>query len=162
MSDEEQDFRDDLRINKFKLEEECEKQPSLYGYWANELSDIRAEKDQAEDKLDLLEANVELNYRTNPPEGMKVTEATIKSMVESNAEIQKQKEIVRDKKSKLYHFETAVKALEQKKSSLDNLVTLFVKGFYSQPDGKRRSGTDEAELDSRKNLNKKNRRNEDE
>jgi len=162
MVDEDRDFRDDLKINKYKLEEECEKQPSLYGYWANLLSEARADKDREEDKLDLLESTVELNYRTNRPEGMKVTEATIKSMVENNKEIQDQKGSLRAKKSQVYHLETAVKSLEQKKSSLDNLVTLFVKGFYSQPDSKRRSGTDEAELDSRKNLNKKNRRNEDE
>jgi regulator of replication initiation timing len=161
MGDEERDFRDDLRINKFKLEEECEKQPSNYGYWANLLSEARADKDQAEDKLDLLEAQVELNYRTNPPKRMKVTEGTIKSMVESNKEIQEQKDLLRSKKSEVYHLETAVKALEQKKSSLDNLVTLFVKGFYSQPDGKRRSKTDESEVNSRKNLNR-NRRDKDE
>ena len=155
--EEEKDFRDDLNINRFKLEDECEKQPSLYGYWADLLSDARARKDAEEDRLDLISAEIELQYRSMDtlPGKIKSTEAAIKACMSGNEKLETQRAKVRAAKAEIYHLEVAVKALEQKKSSLDNLVTLFTKGFYSQPDGKRRSGTDEAEVSHRKNLGKR-------
>ena len=157
MSDEERNYKDDLRINKYKLEDECENQHNLYNYWATLLADARTNKDRQESKLELLEGKVELKYRSmeDLPGKIKSTEGAIKACIKCDEEIEEQTEKVNNAKSEVYHLEVAVKSFEQRKSDLDNLVTLFVKGFYSQPDGKRRSGTDEAELAQRRNLNRK-------
>ncbi len=152
----ERDFEVDVKINKYKLEDENEKQPSLYQYWSELLAQAKSEKDAAEDNLDLVLARRELSIRDDAAEANeKVTEAIIKARVEKDDRVQTAKTKLREAKSNVYDLEAAVKALEHRKESLSNLTQLWGKGYYAKPDGGPRSAGDDVAGDIRKDLNKK-------
>lgn len=150
------DFSQDVKINKYKLEEECEKQASVYFYWAEQLADAKSTLNEKEDALKLISAKKELEIRNewDTEKNGKQTEAGIKAMLETALESTKGK--VRDAQANVNTLIASVSAMEHRKSELDNLVTLLVKGFYAAPNGGKREGpTESAERDVRKKLNKK-------
>jgi hypothetical protein len=154
----ERDFAEDVKVNKYKLEIECEKQASTYFYWANELADAKTRLNEAEDALKLIYATADLATRHNWNESLngKSTESSIKSVIETSKDVLQGKEDVRDAQSAVNTLFAAVGALDHRKSELDNLVTLLVKGFYAAPNGGKREGpTESAERDVRKKLNKR-------
>jgi hypothetical protein len=146
----------DVKINRFKLERECERQPSLYMFYSEELTDAKSDRDFEEDELDRILGKRELWIRDNPPEGTKTTENSVKASLSCDQEVVDQKEKFRKAKSRVYHLEGVTKSFEHRKTMLDNMVVLWSKGYYSLPDGgKMSSGTDGAELQARTGLNKK-------
>ncbi len=93
----------------------------------------------------------------------KFTEATIASLIEADKRVVTKKESVfnasaelLNKKAESYSLEAGVKALDHRKSMLDNLVVLWSKGYYSKigitPTG---SAADELSIETRVNLDKK-------
>jgi len=63
MTSKERLFSDDIKINKYKLEEECEKQASIYFYWAEKLALAKTLLDEAIDKSKLIAAQTEMEIR---------------------------------------------------------------------------------------------------
>lgn len=156
------DFARDIKINRFKMAEECEEHSSLYQYYADLLADAKTEVDAKKDKLGIVEAKRELDIRKNdPPKGIpKVTDNVAKALVQADTDVVKQKEKLREAKSELYHLEAAVTSLEHRKRQLDNLVQLLIAGYYSAPKTERKPNTKETDRASAKvrdRLNKKNR-----
>jgi len=149
-------FTADVNINKFKLDEECAKQPSLYHFWSEKLANAKAAVNDATDKLKLTESERELAYRsmTELPGGVKSTEASIKSCVETDGAVKAAKQELREAQAVQYKLEAGVRALDHRKSELDNLTQLYIKNYYSRPDGAPGSANDTASADLRKNLNK--------
>lgn len=153
-----EDFAKDVKINRFKLAEECEQHSSLYQYYADLLAEAKADIDGEKDRLNIVEAERELVIRADPPATSKVTEASIKAMIQSDENVIKQKEDLRMVKIGLYQLEAAVTALEHRKRMLDNLVQLLIAGYYSAPKTERKADTrvaDETSKDVRNKLNKK-------
>ena len=151
------DYSEDVSINRFKLEQESEKQPSLFYYYADLLATAKADRDSLEERLDFTNAAYEMDLRTAPGRYLgevKVTEGTIKAAVDSNPKAQAIRLEYLDKSKEIYHLEAAVKSLEHRKSELDNLVQLWIKGYYAAPDGGKPSATDDVQNQMRKNLNK--------
>lgn len=157
MSDGERDFAVDVKINRFRLEEESEIQPSLYHYWADLLADAKARADKMDDRLKLTLADTEMNLRYKADRGeleIKLTEASIKALMEQQETVQAARKNSRDAWALVYHLESAVKALEHRKAELDNLTQLWRGGYYAKPDGGKRSAGEDVAKDMRKNLNK--------
>lgn len=155
-----EDFVKDVKINRFKLAEECEQHSSLYQYYADLLADARTKVDSSKDRLNVVEAKLELDIRTNPPENLKITDSVVKALVQSDEKVEKQKEDLREAKRGLYHLEVAVTSLEHRKRQLDNLVQLLIAGYYSAPKTERKPDTREtdkasAKVRDRLNKNKK-------
>ena len=152
-------FSDDIKINKYKLEEECEKQASIYFYWAEKLALAKTLLDETIDKSKLIAAQTEMAIRKNWDSDYlkkygKQTENGIKAVLE--IEMQEAKQNIRDAQSEVNILQASVNALEHRKYELDNLTTLLVKGFYAAPNGGRREGVIEStERDVRKKLKKK-------
>lgn len=152
-------FSDDIKINKYKLEEECEKQASIYFYWAEKLAEAKTRLDEAVDKSKLISAQSEMAIRKNWDDKYsnkygKQTENGIKAVLEIEMEVSRQN--IRDAQSEVNILQASVNALEHRKYELDNLTTLLVKGFYAAPNGGRREGVIEStERDVRKKLKKK-------
>lgn len=152
------DFGEEIKINRFKLEEECERHVSLYHYYSKARADAKAELDEANDKLKLTLAEMDGEIRNNWNEDKdgKRTEGAITNKLESNEKIIIQKGKIRDIQKNLYVLDAATFALDHRKSMLDNLVTLLVKGFYSAPNGgKRKDASDEVVDEIRSKINKK-------
>ncbi|RDE12155.1 MAG: hypothetical protein C4K49_10760 [Candidatus Thorarchaeota archaeon] len=143
----------DVRINKYKLDEECARQSTLYLYYSDLLAEAKDSEDEADDALDKVLGVVEMKLRDSPPEGVKVTDSTIKALVAKDDEVDKAKEKLRKAKKWKYRIEGIVNSMGHKKSGLDNLVVLWSRGYYMSDAGTPRTGADEASERLRGNLN---------
>ena len=143
-------FAADMEINRYKLEEECERHSALYYYWAEKLAEAKIARDAAEDHLKTQLAMVEMEIRRQAEaSGAKTTEASVKAQVETSPQILAAKEAVRKATGDLYKLEAGVRAFDHRKNELDNLVQLWIKSYYSRPDG----GPDQASKTLRQKLN---------
>ena len=131
-----EDFKNVIKVDRFNLHVDCEIQAVAVDYWNDKQSDIKKEKEYAEIELDVLLSSKELEYRENPPEKMKVTDAAIKALVVVDLDVIKQKKKVIELKFKLNDLDNKRNALEHRKSMLKNLVSLYGFGYYSLPEGK--------------------------
>ena len=119
------------RINKYKLDDESVKQVSLCLYWNDEYASARTEADKLKVELDRAEADAELKLRREPPQDVKLTEGTVKALVAESPKARKTQDQLLGAKARVYSLEAATKAIDHRKSQLDNLVQLYVKGYYS-------------------------------
>ncbi len=124
------DFKQDVEIDRFKLDEENEIQPPMYAYYASQLSELKSEKDSLADKVQVLFAQKDLYYRRNPPEDLKITENVVKSLVDSDSDIISAKEELRRVEAKLGIMYAAINSFDQRKSALDNLTKLQLQQYY--------------------------------
>lgn len=151
----EDDPKENVKINRFHLEKECEKQPSLYMRESDLLADYKEDRDFEEDELDRLLGKIELEVRDNPPDGFKVTEASVKAYLATHDTIIAQKKKLRRAKAAVARQEGVVKSMEQRKSMLESLTIQWSKGYYSIPDGAHLdNGSDAAGRAARMGLNR--------
>lgn len=143
-----EDFGTDVKINRFKLDEECEVQPSLYHYYAEEYAQARSARDAAKDKLDLVLGEREIHIRRNPPDDMKVTEGVVGALLIQDQEVQTAKETYRVAQAKVDLLYAVTTSLDHRKAELDNLVTIWTKDYYSG------ITKEDASVSIRKSLNK--------
>lgn len=152
------DFSDEIKINRFQLEIECERQASTYLYWANRLADAKSSLNDEEDslKLSIAQTDVDIRASWNDTVQGKQTEGSIKATLETHPDILSGKEKVRKLQREVNTLIGVVSAFDHRKSELDNLTTLLVKGFYSAPNGgKREDGTAVVQREVREKLNEK-------
>jgi hypothetical protein len=157
MSETKRLFSDDVRINKYKLDEECEKQSSLYYYWAEKNAEAKKILSQSQDLLKYTLAETETNIRKNwdDTKDGKQTEGSIKAKVETTPKIKSIKEQIIENEHQVNVLSAAVSAMEHRKSELNNLVSLHLGGYYATPTGvKKQSVTEQASRDQKKRLNK--------
>lgn len=143
------DFTKDVTINRFKLEEECEAQPSVYYFYAEAYAVARSKRDAAKDKLDLVLGQREIHIRRNPPDDMKVTESVVSALLVQDTGVLTAKEAYRLAQSEVDMLYAATSSLEHRKAELDNLVSMWTKEYYS---GVKK---DDASASMRTALNKK-------
>jgi hypothetical protein len=150
------DFGEDIKLNKFKLHIECEKHSGIYHYYCNLLSESKAELDDEKDKLDFMESEFELIIRKDKEyENIKVTEGSVKAFLKSDRKLEKQRKITNKIKKRIYHLESAVKALEHKKNMIGHLVNLFTMRYYSEPKDSGKMEKEDLRDKTRKNMMKR-------
>ena len=145
------DFEQDIKINRFQLDVACERQPELYGTYAEKLAELRSRRDKLKDKLKLASAEISLGHRKNPPEGLKITDSTIASLTETDPSVIKVKDELHRVEKRFNEYDAAVTAFEHRRSMLNNLVELYHIGYFSDPDQPNTEATDAV----RSNLNKR-------
>ena len=149
------DIKNDLKINKYKLDEECLTHASTYNRYAEMATKTKTELTKAKDKLSLITAQRNIAIREEIiKSGSKVTEKMIESYLEADKEVLKAKKEVREIEEVNASFNAMLDSFEHRKSELDNLVKLYCAGYYSVV-GKKETSTESTEKDIRKNLNKK-------
>lgn len=149
------DIETDLKINKYKLDEECLTHASTYNRYAEMALKTKTELTKAKDKLSLITAQRNIAIREEiAKSGSKVTEKMIESYLESDKEVLKAKKEVREIEEVNATFNAMLDSFDHRKSELDNLVKLYCAGYYSVV-GKKETSTETTEKDIRKNLNKK-------
>lgn len=149
------DIESDLKINKYKLDEECLTHASTYNRYAEMATKTKTELTKAKDKLSLITAQRNIAIREEiAKSGSKVTEKMIESYLEADKEVLKAKKEVREIEEVNAIFNAMLDSFEHRKSELDNLVKLYCAGYYSVV-GKKETSTETTEKDIRKNLNKK-------
>ena len=150
------DIETDLKINKYKLDEECLTHASTYNRYAEMALKTKTELTKAKDKLSLITAQRNIAIREEiAKSGSKVTEKMIESYLESDKEVLKAKKEVREIEEVNATFNVMLDSFDHRKSELDNLVKLYCAGYYSVVGNKKETSTETTEKDIRKNLNKK-------
>ena len=151
------ELSEDVKISRFHLEKACEDQADIYHHWAGECAELRATRDRADNRLKLRKAEVSLALRRNPPEGVKVTESSIDALVTADPEIQELEDALVVANKSLSVAEGAVRAMDHRKAGLDNLVRLYLAGYYQDPN--RTNAPSPAVQSQRAALNNKNNAN---
>lgn len=157
MKREGRDSEVDTKIDRLALEQECERHPSLYHFWSEEYAQAKSEVEVLQNKLSGLRASLMLRFRKKPPEGVKITESVIVSLVDDDEAVQDLENEIIEAKHIRDKLQSAVNALEHRKKMLDNLCSLWVHGYYSEPKATRRprSSVDDKDDAARAGLNKK-------
>lgn len=149
-----EDFSADVELDRNQLELCAEEQPTTYLFYAQRLADAKAERDRLQERYDLKKARKESDLRASPPKDFKITEGSVNAEMLKDEELIEERAALQSVNSDIYHLEAGVKALEHRKSALDNLVVLWSKGYYSSPDGGPRSAGDSFRRDMGRNLNR--------
>jgi hypothetical protein len=149
------DFESDVKFNKYKLEDECEKHASIYFYWADKLAKAKNNLGDSEDAYKLVSAQREMFIRQNWNESWgKQTEAGVKAQLEGDEEYLSAKEAIRNNQHEVNTLIAAVSAMEHRRDMLKCEKELLIGGFYASPDFSRKddaNGQAERELRKKKN-----------
>lgn len=147
--------KEHLEINKFNLNNECVKQPSLYEFYAEQLAEAKEAKDKASNKLELIEAQSQLAFREEcAAKGTKVTEAIVNAHVICDPDVISAKEALSSAIKIMNVLQGAVNAMEQKCSMIQTLQRMQSSQSYNvEPkfDGKETSEYVEKVLNSQLN-----------
>lgn len=155
MSD--RDIAEDLKINRYKLEDEAENQPSLFYHYSEEATTAREERDKAKAKLKEIEGRISLDYRSGKRvTEAKITENSISAAVDIDPEVIDARNKFLQAEAELGKATAAEEAMQQRKAMIGHLVQLYTMQYYSKPSaGKGGGATEQAGEDLRKNLNRK-------
>lgn len=130
------DLAKQISINKYKLDDECQEQASNYHFWAELQAEAKTTVNRAENKLKLIEAEAKARAtKTLEQAGMKTTVDAVNAKALQDPEVKEATEYLLEVQGELYHLDAAVRALDHKKSELDNLVKLWGSSYFSFPTG---------------------------
>lgn len=124
------DYESDMKIDCDALDIEWLQQPKLYMKWAELSAKADAEVRRAKENLKIVDAGVDKEVREFMT---KVTDSLIKAEVERDPSHQ---QAVHELNTALYNADicsAAVKAVEQKKYSLENAVKLWIGSYFAGP-----------------------------
>ena len=151
------DYQKELDINKYKLDEECLSHATRYAYWADAYVSAKNEYGVKKDNLSFVissKSNELRNYYLES--GEKFTEARLANAIDVDDDVLQAKRELREAEELMLRLDVAVKAMDTRKSELENLVKLYCAGYFStiSTSHEKRDVNDEVSRDIRKNLNK--------
>jgi len=129
------DFKEELRIVPFALDEEWLKQPLLVMEVTERAALARQDVEEAKLALDVEQAEADSYFRKNPEKLSvpKVTETVISNAVAMKKEVIDAKENVINARLHMNVLDGAVSAFDSRKKALENLVVLHGRDYFSQP-----------------------------
>lgn len=150
-------YEKDVSIDENALDVELLQQAQLTFTYGSFSSRLNYELSKKKEELDLIKAELDKNIRNNHEEyGIaKITEAAINSAIITNKEyLEKNSEYLEIK----YEYEVslaAVRALNDKKSALENLVKLHGQQYFAGPSLPRDIGEEWLKKQKEKQISKK-------
>ncbi len=129
------DYNEDVKINQNELDLEWLRQPELIWKYSKELAEAQFELDKLDEKISVITAEKELAIRTSPEKfGLeKVTEGALKTVLQSDKELAGLRDTFNEKKFEINILSGALKALDNKKKALENLVVLHGQNYFAGP-----------------------------
>ena len=127
------DLRKRLSIDPFGLEDECVGQPMLCAEVGELATDARSVAKTAKENLDYVRADLSSRIRKKPDDYVsgKPTEASIEAAIILQKEYQEASANAIDCQRVADAFGVLQTAVEQRKSMIKDLVTMFVYNYYS-------------------------------
>lgn len=137
-------WQKDVEINPNTLDVEWCKQASLVGEYCVAQAEARAKLDLAKEAVDVTAAKLGLKIRANPASyGLdKVTEASVQAVILLDTTYAVATQALRDAQYEYDVLSAAVRALDQKKSALENLVRLQGQNYFAGPSAPRDLGAE--------------------
>ncbi|MFP4019181.1 MAG: hypothetical protein ACLFUH_08020 [Bacteroidales bacterium] len=129
-------YEQDISIDESALDVEWLEQPDLMRKYTRYQADCKHELDLAQERLDLVRADLDRKIRRFPEDydiNVKLTEAVVSNTIIQNEEY---KEAYHEYLEVKYEYEVAkgaVTAIEHRKNSLENLVKLLNLGYFAGP-----------------------------
>ena len=131
----ERNYKEDIKIDEDNLADEWIEQPSLYLYYAEAHAEAVHAKEKASNHIDLdyaqLETQIikdwEKHFEKYPSEGAR------KSWILQQERHKKALENYQNACYKVNLMQAAKTAFDHRRKALENLVSLFISGFHSEP-----------------------------
>lgn len=129
----------DKKINKYKLDEELELQPSIYRYWARLAADAKEERDNAKNTLKKLEGQIEVKIWTgkyklptdDSGKPTKLTQGTVLAIINSDDDVCNAREELARLEKEFTKAAVNEETIQIKRSSLKHLTELYTKEYFS-------------------------------
>ena len=159
---EEFDYAQDISINKHELDREWVAQADLMWKYAKAEADAEYEMDRAKERLELVKADLDKRVRLLLTGGdKKPTETVIASAVLIHEECKEASSAHLQAKHTYNVLRAAVKAITQRKDSLENLVWLFGKEYFSTPQNRSQEGGEGLRKSTRQSIRQRMVRGQD-
>lgn len=128
-------YEKDVEIDETALDVEWLQQPRLMLKYGNYAAQKRQEMDLAKENLDVVKAQLDKDIRAIPGDyGIgKLTESAIQSAILTQEEYQEANQAYIKAKYEYDMAITAVRAIDQKKTALENLVRLYGQQYFAGP-----------------------------
>ena len=125
----------ELHPDPNELDREWVNQPRLRFRYGVRLADARKALSEAKADVELTSVELELTIRSKPAKfGLdKVTEAAIKATVLQQEEYTTAKNAVIGAQHEVDVLDAAVSAIDHRKKALEDLVALFLAGYFAKP-----------------------------
>ena len=122
-------------IEESALDIEWLNQPSLFLKYARQLAQSEKYMDESKENLDLCKAKIDFEIRENPEEFYlgKLTEPLILNTIIQQEEYKNKSNNYIEAKHEVKLLVQIVKALDQRKNALENLVRLHGQSYFSGP-----------------------------
>ena len=129
------DYLDDIRIDESALDVEWLRQASLTFQYGTHQAKMKRIVDRKKEELDLVKADLDKKIRSKPEHYKidKITEAAIQATILQQEDYQEINSELIDARYELEIASAALRALEQKKSALENLVRLNGQNYFAGP-----------------------------
>lgn len=131
------DFEQDVRIDRYALEEELENQSVLLYSYDEEMNEQKKILSQKELELSVTEAEIAYAIRqgTYGYEG-KVTESVVKELVEKDLSVIDLRREVIEQKRVVNQTASAAEAIRQRRYMVQKLVDLYIYEYFNNVDGR--------------------------
>lgn len=131
------DFKEDIKIDPSILDVEWLMQPQLFMKYAEALATAEKRVDRAKEVLDITKAELDSAVRSDPePYTMsdkKPTEGQISNIIAQQPEFKEKLKAFNDARSEVRILIAAVRAFDQRKVALENLVRLHGQSYFAGP-----------------------------
>lgn len=129
------DWKEDVTIDPLALDVEWVRQARLFGEYAAQAAEARRDMERLKERRDVVVVELGLAIRRNPAEfGLeKLTEATVQAVITTHKQHQEVAAALAEAEYQLDMLNVAVRALDQKKTALENLVRLQGQNYFAGP-----------------------------
>lgn len=132
-------YEQDVSIDETALDVEWLQQANLMYKYARYQAETKKAMDEAKERLDFIKAKLEMDIRANPENyGLsKVTESAVASTILLQPEYQEASKKYIGARYENDVAAAAVRAIDQKKTALENLVKLLSVSYFAGPSAPR-------------------------
>ena len=129
------DEQDILAVDKFALDVEWVRQPSLYGEFAKKATEARQTMDDAKARLEVVKAELILDILNHPEnyDAPKTTEKVLDAIVTGHPMVREAVQEFNTARHDYEIYQGLLASLDHKKKALENLVALQGRDYFSQP-----------------------------
>ncbi len=129
------DYEKDIRIDETALDVEWLEQPRLMLKYTKHSAKMKMEVDLAKEKLESTKAEIDKDIRANPDDYdlSKVTEAAVAAAIMGDERYREANQEYLEAKYEADIAMGAVRAFEQRKDALENLVRLHGLSYFAGP-----------------------------
>jgi len=135
MTERELNFSEDIITDKYRLDWELVNGPQIHNDWGKVESQAKKEQQKAKAKIDLVNAELDEDIRTNWEDynfDKRPTEAAIKQAIIKSDRYQKAMEDFIEANSNVNYLGHCMDEFDQKHDNLGRLIKLFLTGYYSE------------------------------